>query len=147
MSVKEEPIDSPLGWVAEHAHRYIETNGEDGHIWRGAPTLALTTTGRRSGKLRRTMLIYGRDGDRYLVVASKGGAEDHPLWYLNLVEQPDVQVQVGPERFNARARTATPEEKPRLWKLMTEIWPDYNKYQTRTTRDIPVVILERKSDS
>ena len=143
MAVEDEPLDSPLGWVAQHTRKYVETNGEEGHIWNGVPTLALTTTGRRSGKPRRTMLIYGRDGDRYIVVASKGGADQHPLWYHNLVEDPEVQVQVGAERFRARARTATPEEKPRLWKLMAEIWPAYDQYQTKTSREIPVVILER----
>src|SRR5919199_5345013 len=142
MSVEQEPVDSPVGWVAEHARKYVETNGEEGHIWNGVPTLALTTTGRRSGKQHRTMLIYGRDGDRYVVVASKGGAEQHPQWYRNLQENPDVQVQVGAERFSARARTATPEEKPRLWKMMAEIWPAYDQYQTKTSREIPVVILE-----
>ena len=93
--------------------------------------------------LRRTALIYGRDGDRYLVVASKGGSRTHPLWYLNLTANPEVQVQVGAEKFTARARTASPEEKPRLWRLMAEIWPDYDRYQQRTSREIPVVILER----
>src|ERR687886_2291484 len=111
MSVEQEPLDSPVGWVAEHTRKYVETNGEEGHLWNGVPTLALTTTGRRSGKPRRTMLIYGRDGDRYIVVASKGGADQHPLWYHNLLEHPEVQVQVGPERFRAPARPATPEEK------------------------------------
>lgn len=110
-------------------------------MWNNVPTLLLTTTGRRSGKPRRTALIYGRDGDRYLVVASKGGAAEHPLWYLNLRDQPEVELQVGAERFHARARTATPEEKPRLWQRMAEIWPAYNQYQTKTPRDIPVVIL------
>ena len=143
MPVEQETLDSPLGWVAEHTRKYVETNGEEGYIWNGVPTLALTTTGRRSGKLHRTMLIYGRDGDRYVVVASKGGAEQHPQWYRNLQENPDVQVQVGAERFSARARTATPEEKPRLWKMMAEIWPAYDQYQTKTSREIPVVILER----
>ena len=143
MSGEHEVLESPVDWVAEHARQYIETNGEEGHIWRGVPTLALTTTGRRSGKRHRTMLIYGRDGDRYIVVASKGGAPQHPQWYLNLVEHPEVQVQVQAERFRARARTATPEEKPALWTLMTAIWPPYDDYQTKTTRDIPVVILER----
>ena len=143
MSGEEEPIDSPTAWVAEHARQYIETNGEEGHIWRGAPTLALTTTGRRSGKRHRTMLIYGQDDDRYIVVASKGGADAHPEWYLNLVANPAVEVQVLAERFNARARTATPEEKPALWARMAAIWPAYDDYQRKTTRDIPVVILER----
>ena len=143
MSVEQEPLDSPVGWVAEHTRKYVETNGEDGHIWNGVPTLALTTTGRRSGKLHRTMLIYGRDGDRYIVVASKGGADEHPQWYRNLQANPEVQVQVGEERFPARARTATGDERSRLWKLMAEIWPAYNQYQTKTSREIPVVILER----
>ena len=139
----EEPEDNPQGWVAQHVRQYVATGGAEGHLWNGVPTLLLTTMGRRSGKLRRTALIYGQDGDRYLVVASKGGAEQHPLWYLNLREQPEVQLQVGAERFRARARTATAEEKPRLWPIMTRIWPDYDKYQAKTARDIPVVILER----
>ena len=143
MSVEQEPLDSPVGWVAEHTRKYVETNGEDGHIWNGVPTLALTTTGRRSGKLHRTMLIYGQDGYRYIVVASKGGADEHPQWYRNLQANPEVQVQVGGERFPARARTATGDERSRLWKLMAEIWPAYNQYQTKTSREIPVVILER----
>jgi deazaflavin-dependent oxidoreductase (nitroreductase family) len=143
MSFDEEPIDSPTGWVAEHLHHYLASNGEDGHLWRGATTLALTTIGRRSGKPRRTMLIYGRDGDRYMVVASKGGAPEHPLWYENLVARPEVEVQVLADRFGALARTATAEEKPRLWKVMTEIWPSYDQYQKSTTREIPVVVLER----
>jgi deazaflavin-dependent oxidoreductase (nitroreductase family) len=143
MSVDEEVLDSAQGWVAEHAQRYVETNGEDGFLWRGVPTLVLTTTGRRSGKQRRTMLIFGQDGDQYVVVASKGGAEKHPSWYLNILEHPEVQVQVKADRFRARARTATAEEKPRLWKLMTGIWPAYDEYQRKTQREIPVVILER----
>lgn len=143
MTAQDEPLDSPTDWVLEHTQRYLETNGEDGHIWKGAPTLVLITTGRRSGKLRRTMLIYGRDGDNYLLVASQGGRPTHPLWYNNLVEQPEVQVQVLADRFTARARTATPEEKARLWPTMTALWPNYDLYQEKTTRDIPVVILER----
>jgi deazaflavin-dependent oxidoreductase (nitroreductase family) len=133
----------PVGWQAEHARRYIATDGEDGHLWNGVPTLLLTTTGQRSGEPRTTPLIYGQDGDRYLVVASRGGAPRHPQWYRNLRVQPEVQVQVRADRFNARARTATLEEKPALWQVMTGIWPAYNEYQARTTRDIPVVILER----
>ena len=143
MGEAEEVLDSAVGWVAEHTRRYVETNGEDGHLWRGVPTLLLTTRGRRSGKLRRTALIYGHDGDRYLVVASKGGAARHPDWYLNLVADPSVRVQVGPDKFAARATTARPEEKARLWRVMTKIWPAYDEYQTRTRREIPVVILER----
>jgi deazaflavin-dependent oxidoreductase (nitroreductase family) len=143
MTQQSGPRQRPPGWQAEHARRYIETNGEDGHLWEGVPTLLLTTTGRRSGKAFTTPLIYGEDQGRYLVVASRGGAPEHPQWYQNLVAQPEVQVQVRADRFAARARTANPEEKPALWKLMANIWPSYDEYQTRTTRAIPVVILER----
>ena len=143
MSIDQEPIDSPQGWVADHVRRYIETNGEDGHLWRGAPTLILTTLGRRSGKARRLALIYGQDGDRYIVVASKGGSDKHPEWYLNLRDNSEAQVQVRGDRFRARARTATPEERDRLWPRMAKIWPDYDKYQAKTDRQIPLVILER----
>lgn len=140
---EEEVVDNPTGWVNEHISRYVKTDGESGHHWRGVDTLLLTTRGRKSGKLRRTALIYGKDGDRYLIVASLGGAPRHPLWYLNLVEEPEVEVQVGDEKFRARARTASAEEKPRLWETMASIWPDYNAYQAKTSREIPVVILER----
>jgi deazaflavin-dependent oxidoreductase (nitroreductase family) len=143
MASQEEVQDSPTRWVARHVRGYLDTDGRSGHKWHGARTLLLTTRGRRSGKLRRTALIYGRDGDRYLVVASNGGARDHPFWYLNLSAQPEVQVQVEAERFAARARTADADERPRLWRRMTEIWPEYDRYQKRTSREIPVVVLER----
>ena len=144
MAPHEEVTDSPTGWVAKHIHRYVETDGREGHEWRGVPTLLLTTRGRKSGKLRRTALIYGKDGEeRYLLVASKGGAPEHPSWYLNLTEHPEVEVQVGADKFAARARTADAQEKPRLWQVMASIWPDYNGYQKKTGRDIPVVIVER----
>lgn len=127
----------------EHVRRYRETGGEVGHIWNGVPTLLLTTTGRRSGEQRTTPLIYGQDGDRYVVVASKGGAPQHPAWYLNLSAQPAVELQVAAERFRARARTAAPDERERLWTLMAGIWPAYDDYQAKTEREIPVVVLER----
>jgi deazaflavin-dependent oxidoreductase (nitroreductase family) len=129
----------------EHVKRYIETDGEEGHDWRnGAPVLLLTTTGRRSGEQRTTPLIYGRHGDDYLIVASKGGAPQPPAWYLNLTDDPEVQLQVKADRFHARARTATPDERAELWQTMATIWPDYDNYQTRTDREIPVVVLERE---
>jgi deazaflavin-dependent oxidoreductase (nitroreductase family) len=140
---QDEVIDSPVGWVAQHIRGYVDSDGEKGHHWRGVNTLLLTTRGRKSGKLRRTALIYGRDGDRHVVVASKGGAKNHPEWYLNLVENPEVEVQVGADKFKARARTASPEDKPELWRLMTSIWREYDSYQAKTQRDIPVVVLER----
>jgi deazaflavin-dependent oxidoreductase (nitroreductase family) len=143
MAPREEVTDSPEGWVNEHIRRYVESDGEDGHESQGVTSLLLTTRGRKSGKLRRTALIYGRDGDRYLLVASKGGAADHPSWYLNLSENPEVFLQVGAEEFAARARTATEQEKPRLWRLMASIFPNYDEYQQKTDRAIPVVIAER----
>jgi deazaflavin-dependent oxidoreductase (nitroreductase family) len=128
----------------EHVKRYVETDGEEGHDWQeGVPVLILTTTGRSSGEQRPTPLIYSRHGDDYLVVASHGGAPKPPAWYRNLSEDPNVQVQVKAERFPARARDATPEEKPELWRQMTEIWPAYDEYQGKTDREIPVVVLER----
>ena len=127
----------------EHVRRYQETDGEVGHEWEGTVTLLLTTVGRRSGKERTTPLIYQPEGDAYVVVASKGGADDHPDWYKNLQANPEVKVQVKGDKFTARARTATPEEKPSLWRKMTSVWPQYDEYQQKTSRDIPVVVLER----
>ncbi|RLP92809.1 nitroreductase family deazaflavin-dependent oxidoreductase [Micromonospora sp. BL4] len=144
MTSSEQVVDSPEGWVAEHIQRYVETGGAEGHEWRpGVYTLLLTTRGRHSGKRRRTALIYGRDGDDYLVVGSQGGAPKHPAWVLNLLAEPQVEVQVGAETFPARARLATPGEKQRMWSAMTAIWPAYDDYQARTDREIPVVVLER----
>ena len=141
---EEQILDSPKGWVARHVHRYVETDGKSGHRWSGVSTLLLTTRGRKTGKLRRTALIYGRDGDRYLVVASSGGSRSHPSWYLNLSVNPEVHVQVGADRFDARAVTTSPKERPRVWRLMASIWPEYDRYQKRTAREIPVVVIERK---
>jgi deazaflavin-dependent oxidoreductase (nitroreductase family) len=126
----------------EHIDRYLATDGREGHDWEGTHTLILTTTGRRSQQPRQTPLIYGRHGDDYLVVASKGGAPQHPAWYLNLDADPDVEIQVRGDRMRARARTATSDEKAELWPIMTSEWPDYDRYQEQTGRDIPVVVLE-----
>jgi deazaflavin-dependent oxidoreductase (nitroreductase family) len=128
----------------EHVERYEATDGAEGHDWQGTTTLILTTTGRKSGERRSTPLIYQKHGDDYLVVASKGGDDNPPLWYLNLEADPAVGVQVKGDKFTAHARTATPAEKPELWKVMTATWPQYDQYQTKTDRDIPVVVLERQ---
>jgi deazaflavin-dependent oxidoreductase (nitroreductase family) len=141
-SSEDQVFDSPTGWVRSHIKTYVESDGKKGHLWRGLPTLLLTTQGRKSGKLRRTALIYGQDGKNYLLVASNGGDPNHPSWYLNLSANPDVELQVGTEKFHARARTATPEEKPRLWKIMNRIFPTYDRYQAKAGREIPLVILE-----
>lgn len=127
----------------EHVDKYVETNGEVGHHWNNTTALILTTTGRKSGEERSTPLIYQEDEGRYLVVASKAGAPEPPAWFLNLEANPEVRVQVGADKFTARARSANPDEKPPLWKKMTATWPAYDEYQEKTDRDIPVVILER----
>ena len=128
----------------EHVRRYRETRGEVGHEWReGSTILLLTTTGRTTGEKRAVPLIYVQDGPRYAIVASKGGAPDHPGWYKNLEKTPEVELQVKDEVFRARARNAQGEERARLWKLANEMWPDYEQYAKRTAREIPVVVLER----
>ncbi len=127
----------------EHVRRYRETDGKEGHDWQGTHTLILTTTGRRSGDPRSTPLIYGRHGEDYLVVASKGGADEPPAWYRNLEARPQAEIQVKAERFKVRARNASAEEKPELWRTMTAQWPAYDDYQNKTKREIPVVVLER----
>jgi deazaflavin-dependent oxidoreductase (nitroreductase family) len=128
----------------EHVRRYRETDGDVGHDWKqGAPILILTTTGRRSGEPRDNPLIYGRSGEDYIVVGSKGGWDKPPVWLLNIEAHPEVEVQVKADRFKARARIATPEEKPEMWRTMTQVWPDYDDYQQSTDREIPVVVLER----
>jgi proline iminopeptidase len=128
----------------EHVRRYRETGGTVGHIWRrGSTILLLTTTGRTSGEKRTTPLIYVPDGPHYAIVASEGGAPDNPGWYKNLEKTPEVELQVKDEVFRARARTVQGEERARLWRKAAEVWPDYDEYAKSTTREIPVVVLER----
>jgi deazaflavin-dependent oxidoreductase (nitroreductase family) len=135
------PSDRLFG--QEHIDRYRATGGREGHEWRGALCLLLTTKGRHSGEPRTAPLIYGRRGDDLLVVASKGGADEPPAWYRNLEADPEVEVQLLDEVFRARARDATPEEKPEMWRTMVAEWPPYEEYQRKTSREIPVVVLER----
>ena len=127
----------------EHVKAYIDTDGERGHDWKGTQCLLLTTTGRKSGQPRVMPLIYAEDDGRLVVVASKGGAPEHPAWYLNLSSDSEVEVQVKGNRFPAIARDAEGDERERLWKRMTQEWPDYDAYQGKTDRQIPIVILER----
>lgn len=131
----------------DHVRVYQESNGREGHLWNGAPILLLTTTGWKTGQWSKTRaLIFGRDAENFLVVASKGGSPEHPLWYKNLLVHPEVRVQVRERHFVAEARTAVPGERPRLWEIMRSIWPNYDVYATRTSRDIPIVILRPISD-
>jgi deazaflavin-dependent oxidoreductase (nitroreductase family) len=126
---------------AEHIRRYQETDGEVGYLWNGVPTLLLTTTGRRTGLPRTCALIFARDGNDYLVIGSKGGAPKHPQWYENLTVHPEAEIQVKAQHLPVSARTAGPDERARLWRIMAEAWPNYDTYQTRTQRLIPVVVL------
>jgi len=129
----------------EHVRSYRETGGELGHDWKeGTSVLLLTTRGRKSGEERTTPLIYGTAGEDYVIVASKGGADEPPAWYVNLEADPEVEVQVLDDVFPARARTATPDEKPQLWDSMLREWPHYAEYQEQTDREIPVVLLQRR---
>jgi deazaflavin-dependent oxidoreductase (nitroreductase family) len=128
----------------DHVKRYEETDGEEGYDWRnGTSILILATKGRKSGETRKTPLIFEENDGDYLIVASKGGSDEPPAWYLNLRDDPEVGVQVKGDKFSAKARTADPDEKPELWQKMTAVWPDYDDYQKRTDREIPVVVLER----
>jgi len=129
---------------AEHVRVYRETGGERGYHWRGTTILLLTTRGRTTGQSRTTPLIHRTDGDRWVVVASKGGAPQNPSWYENLVANPDVEIQVMGEEIPVRASTVDGDERTRLWQLMTEVWPAYDEYQTRTDRQIPVVVFARR---
>lgn len=128
----------------EHVRVYRETAGERGYRWRGTTILLLTTKGRKSGESRTTPLIHRTDGDRWIVVASKGGAPENPGWYENLKANPDATIQVKGETVSVRGTVAEGEERARLWSLMTEVWPAYDEYQARTERRIPIVVLSRR---
>lgn len=138
-------------WMVEHANCYISSGGTDGHMYKTSlpgrpemvvPSLLLTTTGRKSGDKFIFPLYYGKVGDSYLIVASKGGAPQDPGWYRNILADPNVEIQVGTTRIKARARTATGEERARLWEKALEFWPPYADYQRKTEREIPVVVLD-----
>ena len=136
--------------AGDHVRRYKATNGADGHMWDqlGAagtyPCLLLTTVGRKSQAPRTTPLVYGRDGDNYLVIGSRGGRPTHPAWYLNLVACPQVELQVGPDIFSAITHTAVGEEREKLWDKMGNVYPLFDEYQAKIgdAREIPLVIFE-----
>ena len=130
-------------WAQEHMRNYLATDGADGHIWRGVPTLLLTTIGSKSGEERMLPLIYGEDDGDYVIVASKGGFAEHPAWYNNLVVQPKVQVQVAADKFSATAVAIDGARRQKLWNMMAKVWPLYIEYQQKTDRHIPVVALVR----
>jgi deazaflavin-dependent oxidoreductase (nitroreductase family) len=137
----DRATDSKWDWVAEHARTYLASGGIEGHESNGVYTLVLATTGRRTGEPRRTCLIYGLSGDDFVVVASKGGADEDPAWFKNLQAEPTVGVQVGTRRFTARARVASSAERESLWAQMVRIFPLYEEYAQKTDRVIPIVLL------
>lgn len=148
MAEQLKPVESSAGTDItllgeEHVRVYRETNGETGYLWNGVPTLLLTMTGRKSGQKRTIPIIYRQVGDKYVIIASKGGSATHPAWYLNVTADPDVDVQIRGEVFPATARTAQSPEREQLWAEAVSAWPNYDLYQSRTTRLIPVVVLER----
>ena len=139
------------GWMQDHANRYLSSGGTEGHMYTVTPpgysemvvpSLLLTTAGRKSGDKNVFPLFYGKSGDSYFVIASKGGAPEHPGWYRNILANPDIEVQAGTVKTRANARTATGEERARLWEKSLEFWPPYADYQRKTEREIPVVVLD-----
>lgn len=140
-------------WITEHLRKYRETGGAEGHLFDASvgggvgfvTSLLLTTVGRRSGEKRTSPLFYGTAGDAYVIIGSKGGAATQPGWFLNLLANPVVEVQVAKECFTARARVATGAEREQLWEQMVKVYPPYRDYQQKTKRQIPVVVLEKQS--
>jgi deazaflavin-dependent oxidoreductase (nitroreductase family) len=137
-----EVFDNPTGWVADHVRRYVDSGGTRGHRFNGRDALLLTTRGRRTGRLRRTALYYGRDGDSYVLVATPVDGGGPPAWYLNLLANPAVVLQVRTDAFAAVARPAGADERPRLWRLMLGVYPKYAIYEG----PLPVVVIRRAPD-
>jgi deazaflavin-dependent oxidoreductase (nitroreductase family) len=151
MATKIEP--GTPGWQQRHVEIYLESNGAEGHTLDfgrpGVPEvkcLLLQTTGRKSKAAKTTPLIYGNDGNRFVIVASKGGAPNHPAWFLNLRDRPEVRFQVAGRKYRGTARVVAGAERARLFRMMAELFPPYDDYQAKTTREIPVVALEPQED-
>jgi deazaflavin-dependent oxidoreductase (nitroreductase family) len=151
-TVRELEAGKTPKWISEHMRIYRESGGAEGHMWDSSaagfsgllPTLLLTTVGRRSGEKRTSPLIYGTVGDAFIVIGSKGGADTHPRWYLNLLANPVVELQVGKERFVVRARVSAAKEREQLWEQMLKVYPPYRDYQQKTKREIPLIVLEKQ---
>ena len=151
-TIRELEAGKTPEWISEHLRIYRESGGAEGHMWDSSaagssgllPALLLTTVGRRSGEKRTSPLIYGTVGDNYIIIGSKGGANTHPNWYYNLLAKPEVELQVGKELFMARARVAKGKERQQLWEQMLKLYPPYRDYQQKTSREIPVIVLEKQ---
>jgi deazaflavin-dependent oxidoreductase (nitroreductase family) len=128
----------------EHVRKYRETDGEIGYLWNDATACLLTTKGRKTGLDRTIAIIFTQVGDRYAIIASKGGSPTHPIWYLNVLDDPHVKLQIKGEKFEGIARTAEGAERDELWAASLTQWPNYEVYQLRTDRKIPVVVVERQ---
>ena len=133
--------DNRPSWMVEHIDRYLKTNGEDGHLWNGVPTLLLSTKGRKTGENRLIPLIYGKLANEFIIVASKGGHTHHPSWYLNLEADAEVEIQVGADKMKGTCRVVEGADRDQCWTIMSGIWPAYNDYRDRTERHIPVVVI------
>ena len=154
-TVRELTSGQVPAWIVEHLRAYRESGGREGHLFdarfagggAAVPTLLLTTRGRRTGRQHTMPLIYGAVDGAYVIIGSKGGAPTQPAWYHNLVAEPRVELQIGTEIFPAQARVAAGEERARLWQHMVALYPPFAEYQGKTTREIPVVVLERAGPS
>ncbi len=142
MPLSGEYEPSPWEPIATQVDQYEATGGVEGGTMQGAPCIILHTRGRRSGRIRKTPLIRVQHGDSYAVVASMGGAPDHPVWYLNLVADRMVSLQDGPDVSDYVARTVSGDEKSTWWERAKQVWPSYDDYQAATEREIPVVVLD-----
>lgn len=138
---------SAADYAAEQVAKYEASGGTEGNTMQGVPVIILWTRGRRTGAVRKTPLMRVRDGDRYAVVASLGGAPQHPVWYHNVVADPHVSLQDGPEVRDYVGRELTGDEKAEWWAKATAVWPDYDAYQEKTDREIPVILLEPAGQS
>ena len=142
------------GWQDEHTKAYLASDGAEGQLvdftpgggFDDTPCLILKTTGRKSGEAKLLPLIYGEDGGRFVIVASKGGAPKHPAWFLNLEANPEVEFQVGAKKYRGEARSVEGPDHDRLYKMMEGVYPPYTAYQAATQRKIPVVVLEPKGE-
>jgi deazaflavin-dependent oxidoreductase (nitroreductase family) len=143
MPLSGEYEPSPSDWAREQADKFEASNGAEAAELRGKPIILLTSVGAKSGKLRKTPLMRVEHDGRYAVVASRGGAPTHPVWYHNLVQNPHVELQDGPEKHDYVAHEAQGDERAEWWDRAVEAWPDYADYQTKTDRVIPVFVLER----
>ena len=142
MPLQGEYEPSPADYVRDQVETYESSGGAEGNTMRGKPVIILTTKGAKSGKIRKTPLMRVEHDGSYAVVASKGGAHAHPVWYHNIVANPDVELQDGPDRRDYLAHEATGDEKAQWWDRAVEAWPDYAEYQKKTDREIPLFVLE-----